>query len=357
MGATGYLGIHILRHLLETTDATVYALVRPRKGLDAARRLDAQYVYYFGERLPRRYRERLAIVTGDITDADLASTLADVTVGTVINCAALVKHYVADDAMERINVKGVENLLAWCEKTGARLVQTSTYSVGGTVRATTGAVLHERTLYLGQTSDNAYVSTKFRAERAVLEATAAGRVRGKVMRLGNLMGRESDGEFQMNVGANAFVNSLKSYRALGVYPLEALVEKIEMSPIDRVAEAVCLLATTPDSMTVFHPFNCYRLDMGAVIAALNRRGWAIDAVSRPEFAREIEALKVNPARANELQGVLHYAMRLAADERITPVENDWTTTVLYRLGFRWRAADDTYLANFFEMLDGLAVFD
>ena len=365
-GATGYLGVHVLRHLLETTDATVYALVRPKRGVGAAKRLDSQYVYYFGEKVPRRFKDRLAFVEGDITDAfeakgegegEQGTGLRIPPVNTVINCAALVKHYVADDLMDRVNVGGVENLVAWCSASGARLVHISTYSVGGMIRSDSGAVLDERHLYVGQESDNDYVRTKFLAERAVLAATAAGKLRGKVMRLGNLMGRESDGEFQMNVGANAFVNSLKSYKALGAYPLENLVNRIEMSPIDRVAEAICLLATTPDGMCVFHPYNCYPLDMGAVVGAMNRRGFNVDWVSREAFAAGVEAMRNDPNRAGELQGILHYTGHLLKDRRMTPAPNDWTTTVLYRLGFRWKPADDGYLASFLDMLDGLAVFD
>ena len=356
-GATGYLGIHVLRYLLESTDATVYALVRPKRGASPERRVSAQFVYYFGERVPRRFKDRLCFVEGDITDGDLGAKLSNLTIGTVINCAALVKHYVADDLMDRINVGGVENLVDWCSASGARLVHISTYSVGGLIRSDSAAVLDERHLYIGQDSDNDYVRTKFLAERAVLAAVAAGRLKGKIMRLGNLMGREADGEFQMNVGANAFVNSLKSYRALGAYPLDNLAGKIEMSPIDRVAEAVCLLATTPDAMCVFHPYNCYPLDMGAVIGAMNRRGFNVDCVSKEDFAACVDAMRNDPARAAELQGILHYTMHLLKDQRVAPAPNDWTTTVLYRLGFRWKPAEDGYLARFFEMLDGLAVFD
>lgn len=355
-GATGYLGIHVLHYLLEATDATVYALVRPKRGVGADKRIDSQYVYYFGERVPRRFADRMVFVEGDITDSDLGEKLGDSVIGTVINCAALVKHFVADDLMDKINVHGVENLVAWCATSGARLVHVSTYSVGGYIPVSSGAMLNECHLYVGQDCDNDYVRTKFLAERAVLAATAAGKIRGKVMRLGNLMGREVDGEFQMNVGANAFVNSLKSYRALGAYPLEDLVNTIEMSPIDRVAEAICLLATTPDGMCVFHPYNFYPLDMGAVIGAMNRRGFNVDWVSRKEFAARVDALRNDEKHAEELQGILHYAGHLLKDKRLTPTSNAWTTTVLYRLGFRWKPADDGYLASFLDMLDGLAVF-
>ena len=396
-GATGYLGMHVLRYLLEKTDSTVYALVRTKKGVGPARRVSAQYVYYFGERIPKRHLDRLEFIEGDITDKELKPEVEDgklkseveveerkvkdsdksalqlqlgtstsspsalnrsfPSVNTVINCAAMVKHYVADDLMDRINVGGVENLIAFCARTGARLIHTSTYSVGGTIRSDSFAGLDERHLYIGQDSDNDYVRTKFLAERAVLAAIAEGRIRGKIMRLGNLMGREADGEFQMNVGANAFINSLKTYKALGAYPLEELANPLEMSPIDRVAEAVCLLSMTPDDMYVFHPYNRYALDMGAVIAALNARGIDVDAVSRGEFAAHVDALRNDPTHAAELQGILHYAGQLLSNRKMAPVDNTWTTTVLYRLGFRWKPADDRYLANFFDMLSGIGAFE
>jgi len=358
-GATGYLGIHVLRELLQKTSEKIVALVRRKGTATAERRLDSQYVYYFGERLSPALRERIVFVEGEITDPKLLagrSGIAPYPIQTVINCAAVVKHFVADDAMDRVNVGGVENLIRWCAAARARLVHISTYSVGGTVGVASTACLTERALFVGQDSDNDYVRTKFLAERAVLAAVAEGRIRAKVMRLGNLMGRESDGEFQMNVGSNAFVNALKSYKAIGAFPLEELATRIEMSPIDRVAEAICLLATTPDEMVVFHPFNAYALDMGAVLSALVRRGYAVSWVSRADFAAHVESIRNDAERARELQGVLHYARRHLADQKMTPVDNAWTTTVLYRLGFHWKPAEDRYLANFFDMLDGLAVF-
>ena len=90
---------------------------------------------------------------------------------------------------------------------------------------------------------------------------------------------------------------------------------------------------------------------------MNRRGFDVDIVSRADFSSYVDALRNDPARATELQGILHYAGHLLSDRKLTPVVNDLTTTALYRLGFRWRPADDAYLANFFNMLEGLAVFD
>lgn len=356
-GATGYLGMHILKYLLESTDEKIYALIRQRHNLPPERRLLSTYVFYFGELPPEDVKQRVVCVEGDITDSDLSGKLEKFAIGTVINCAAIVKHYVADDAIDRVNVGGVKKLIDYCRQSGARLIHTSTYSIGGTVDKSSQVVLDEQHLFVGQDSDNDYVRTKFLAERCLLEAIAAGTVKGKIMRLGNLMGREYDGEFQMNIADNAFVNSLKSYRALGVFPLENLVTSIEMSPIDRVAEAIVRLAATPDDMVIFQPSNTYRLDLGAVMGAMNRRGWAIDYVSRQEFSAQVEELRNDTGLSQYLQGILHYTGHVLRNRKVTVTNNDWTTTVLYRLGFRWKQPDDKYLDRFLESLEGLGVFE
>lgn len=356
-GATGYLGIHILKYLLATCQGTIYLLVRPKRDVTPEKRIALTWVYYFGEQLPKSAQRKIQCIPGDITDNNLQELLQGLPIDTVINCAALVKHYIADDALDRINVRGVENLIAYCEKSWSRLIQASTYSIGGTISINDPTRLDEYHLYIGQCSDNDYVRTKFLAERTILQHIADGSLKGKIMRLGNLMGRESDGEFQMNINANAFVNALKSYRALGAFPLVGLSAKIEMSPIDRVAEAIVLLAGTPDDMVIFHPFNTYQLDIGAVLGTMNQYGFPIDYVSQDEFASHVDALRNDPERAKYLQGVLHYTAHVLDGQRMTEASNNWTTTVLYRLGFRWKPAADGYLLKFYEMLDGLGVFD
>ena len=64
-------------------------------------------------------------------------------------------------------------------------------------------VFNENDLYIGQNITNEYIRTKFLAERAVLEAVSSG-LDGKVIRVGNLMSRNSDGEFQINFITNGF---------------------------------------------------------------------------------------------------------------------------------------------------------
>ena len=104
--------------------------------------------------------------------------------------------------------------------------------------------------------DNDYVRTKFLAERAILEARIEKGLDAVILRAGNLMGRYSDGEFQINLLTNAFMRSLVAFHHLGACPISALADTVELSPIDATAEAVLAHAGVNSMFSIFH-INCF----------------------------------------------------------------------------------------------------
>ena len=81
-------------------------------------------------------------------------------------------------------------------------------------------------------------------ERVVLEAAVEG-LDAKVIRVGTLAARESDGEFQINFLTNNFMGRLRSYSLLGCFPYAMIENQVCMGPIDRSCEAFIKLAKTP----------------------------------------------------------------------------------------------------------------
>ena len=132
-GATGFLGIHVLRAFLEKTDGKITCLMRRGRYESAERRLKEMLMYYFGDTMTELFGTRIYCVEGDITDPNTFATLDTVDAGIVINCAACVKHFVKDDTLDRINYHGVENLVDLCVRKSMRLVQISTLSVAGEI--------------------------------------------------------------------------------------------------------------------------------------------------------------------------------------------------------------------------------
>ena len=286
-GATGFLGIHVLYDLLKNTSAKVFCFVRRGKAASAKARLKNLFAYYFNSSMDEIFDERIEAIDGDITDAEAVDALIDYPFKTLINCAASVKHFVAGDLLTRINVEGVQNLINLCVKKKARLIQISTVSIAGDNvdhKIPIGTKLAENNFYIGQeVTANKYVYSKFQAEEIVLAAVGQGELDAKIMRVGNLMSRVSDGEFQINFMTNAFMRDLRSYAVLGKFPVSLMDESTEFSPIDETAHMIVKLADTNADFTVFHVVNSHRVQMGDVIHAMNDYGIKIDVVSEEDF--------------------------------------------------------------------------
>lgn len=356
-GSTGYLGVHVLRQLLENEEGVIYCMVRATDVLSPEKRLKIQLMYYFSDTYDELVGTRIIPIDGDITNIDTLNSLKGLGINTVYNCAASVKHFAAGNELDKINVEGVANLIDFCRDEKARLIHVSTVSVGGIMEKKTFGnkiSLNESRLYLGQKIDNLYVLTKFKAERLVLQAVSEG-LDAKIMRVGNLMGRHSDGEFQINFRSNAFVSALKSYKVMGMFPLSQMASMVEISPIDCVARVVVTLSKAPEKIALLHAFNNYRLDMANVIYAMKDYGFNIELVSDERFQDHFQELMKDQTKSEHLSGLLHYD--LSGNMLEVPVENKYTTLLLYKHNVRWPLTDETYSIKLIGLLDGMGLFD
>lgn len=351
-GATGFLGIHVLHEYLMNGRGRVTCLLR---GETPEKHLRTLYFYYFDEPLDPYFENgRVRILHGDITDRASLEAAKTAPFDTLINCAALVKHFVRDDSLEQVNFHGVENLIALCEETCRRLIQVSTVSVAGEGldgEPPRSWMLTENALYNGQLLDNQYALTKFKAEKAVLEAVGRG-LDAKIMRLGNLMGRASDGEFQVNFRSNAFIRSLASYKAIGAVPYSVMNAGTDFSEIDMTARAILLLSGTSREFTVFHPMNNHTVTYADIVYAMREYGFSVDALEDEDFERR-------QAEAGDTSGALiAYQSREGSERRYElGADCSFTASALYRLGFKWPVSGEKYIVQMIRALDELTMFE
>lgn len=357
-GATGFLGIHVLRELLNSNCEKIYCLVRKGNLSSPTEHLKMLLMYYFDETFDAYIDRRISVLSGDITDPGLKEMLKEYHFDTVINCAACVKHFTQSDILERVNVKGVENLIDLCKSSQKRLVQISTVSVAGFGEE--GVIppdkqIHENELYFGQNLENKYAESKFRAETKVLEAVADG-LQGKIVRVGNLMSRYEDGEFQINFITNGFMNRLQAYAAIGQYPVNTMDARAEFSPIDKTAQAIVRLAGTPDEFTVFHAYNCHTVHMANVLYAMKQCGIEIAPVEAAEFQNTFH-MRLEDEKTNMKVSALVSYLSNDRKQFVISRDNEFTTKALYRLGFAWPLIDEDYLEKTIRALLSLGFFD
>ena len=358
-GATGFLGIHILKAYLDNYDGKVYCLVRKGSYESMEKRMMNMLMYYFDNPYQELFKERIICVDGDITSKEQVESFSAYKFQTLINCAACVKHFAADDVLEKINVHGVENLIDFCKNNGRRLIQISTVSVAGEGAdgiPPMSRVFCENDLYIGQNITNEYIRTKFLAERAVLEAVSNG-LDGKIIRVGNLMSRNSDGEFQINFITNGFLRSLRGYKAVGKFPMGGMHEIAELSPIDSTALAVLRLVQTDRRFTVFHACNSHHIYMADLIYAMRNYGFDIDIVKDEEFEDAVKEFAKNSKDSDAVSGLIAYTSHNENEIYTMEYSNRFTAQVLYRLDYKWPVTDDRYLESAIGALDRLAFFD
>ena len=358
-GATGFLGIHILKAYLDNYEGKVYCLVRKGAYESMEKRMMHMLMYYFDNPCQELFHDRIICVDGDITSKEQVEGFAAYKFRTIINCAACVKHFAADDILEKVNVQGVQNLIDFCKNNGRRLIQISTVSVAG--EGSEGVppmsrVFCENDLYIGQNITNEYIRTKFLAERAVLEAVSEG-LDGKIIRVGNLMSRNSDGEFQINFITNGFLRSLRGYKAIGKFPMGSMHEIAELSPIDSTALAVLKLVQTDRRFTVFHACNSHHIYMADLIYAMQHYGFQLDIVRDAEFEEAVKEFAKNSKDSDAVSGLIAYTSHNENEIYTMEYNNAFTAQVLYRLDYKWPVTDDRYLESAIAALDRLAFFD
>ena len=357
-GSTGYLGIHVLKELLDRDDVPViWCLVRADSEEKASARLRQLLFYYFGRNYKELFGSRLRIVMGDVTQ----EIHVNGEVNTVFNCAAMVKHFSRTTEIEDVNIGGAAHCVQFCLETGARLVHVSTYSTAGlSVNGVPGrdAVLTEQKLYYGQYMDNQYIHSKFVSERVVLEAVAREGLSAKVMRVGNLAPRSTDGEFQINFQTNSAMGRIRVFRMLGCYPYEMSDEPMEFSPINETARSIVLLSETPRACCLFHPFNNHHVFFGDVMSQLSLIGDVPRQVEASAFQTAMADAQEDPEKAKLMSSLLAYQdMSHGQESFVVPTLNSYTTQTLYRLGFRWSPTSWDYVGQFLQAIDGLGYFE
>ena len=363
-GATGYLGIHILNELLTHFDGQVICPIRAKNDEDASHRLKTLFFYYFGRtEVLASFDRRVKVTAAEVTKPEALDKLpydGDLRTVTIINCVANVKHFSAGNDIETVNIESVRHLVAFCLRTGARLVHISTNSIAGiSIDDQPGPMvkLTERNLNIGQNIDaNKYVYSKYKAEELVLDAIEHHGLNAKIMRVGNLSARQKDGEFQINFNTNNFLATLRAYVVMGMVPFDALDRRFEFSPIDEVAHAIVLLAETPKECTVFHPNNIHRQYLVDIFTSFEQAGITLQRVEPEVFQEAWEKAMDNPELVTLLRPLVAYKVSGGHQVRWIESDNTYTTQVLYRLGFQWSVTSLDYIHRFIQTIIGFDYF-
>jgi thioester reductase-like protein len=239
-GATGFLGVQLVRELLDRQPhAELALLIRDRAGQSGQQRADVI--------VPPSDRSRVQVYSGDVSQPNCgldAATLQQLSAKTtrVIHSAATVRFDHALEEARRINVEGTRRVLDFAA--GMRRLRSFAYVGTAYVAGERSDLIRETELAVGQGYRNTYEQTK--AEAEALVQSRLGSLPGVILRPSIIVGDSRTG---MTSSFKMMYWPLKIYarrlwRTVPGYPDAVL----DIVPVDFVATAVARLLFDESSL-------------------------------------------------------------------------------------------------------------
>ena len=204
----------------------------------------------------------------------------------------------------------------------------------------------ETNLFVGQALDNVYVRSKFEAEKLILEEIAAKRLKGMILRIGNITNRYFDGKFQENIDDNAFLNRLKAFIALEMIPESIINNYIEFSPVDKVAEAIIIsMQYHNPNYSVLHLYNSKHLYINVLYKILCNLNINVKIVNDETFKKKLKKWLYDYSKSDKVNVLLN---DLDKDNNLILKTNLYTTNkftlkFLNKTDFDWPEIDLEYI--------------
>lgn len=348
-GVTGFLGAHLLVELLNKTESEIYCLVRSHESISSSQRFRELFIFYFNEALYDKYSDRINLVTGDVSRNKLGLNeeayfnLAN-NVDTVIHSAGYVKHQGAWDEFYNINVKGTNNIIDFCLCGKAKKMHhMSTYAIAGS--NSEEILFKENDFNIGQNLDeHVYSRSKFIAEKNIIEGRAK-KLNCSIYRVGNLVGRYSDGQFQKNIGDNSVYNMLKAFFTI-LKKVPSSFESghsIELLPVDICSEMIVdiILGTSSEKVN-YHILNPQKVKFSDIRKEMEQFNYAVE--SCPD--KDIEEYVSGELRKNLGSKELNWLYMTIKDKPVNnlKISTEFTESVLEMIGYS-RQIDDQKMLN------------
>jgi thioester reductase-like protein len=294
-GATGFLGIYLLRELLATTDAVVHCLVRADDNDAALTRLQSTAQHYFRDDLARyRLEGRIVPLVGDLDKPGLGLSEEDFdrlarTVDVIHHPGGRVNFIYPYSHMAPANVAGTKEIIRMAARYRRIPVHyTSTMAVvAGFGTAGVRQVDEDTPLAHADHLSVGYVESKWVAEVLLLQAAEQG-LPVAIYRAADISGDQENGAWNT---ATEMCAMKKFVVDTGTAPVAEL--PLDYTPVDVFAAAVAHIAgTSLPAGDVYHLTNPGKVNIRDLVERLRAHGHDIREVSWSEWLDEMVRVAV-----------------------------------------------------------------
>jgi len=288
-GATGFLGVHLLRELLVRTEARVWCLVRADSAEQAHARIrESLRRYRIWE---ERFGDRIVAVPGDLAAPGFGLDAADYTrlaerIDVIYHNGARVNHIEPYARLRAANVEGTREVLRLATTTRIKPVHFIS-TANAVIPAAPGQDFRgaeDDRLTVDELPANGYVAGKWVAEQLVNQAADRG-VPVRIYRPATVSGDPHTG---VNSADDSFWNMIRAVAVLGLAP-DVGDAAMALAPVNYVVRAIVSLATEPADGRVYHLINTNPVAITEIFDGLRRHGIPVARASLEEIGTRLAA--------------------------------------------------------------------
>lgn len=291
-GATGFLGIFLIKELLRNKDIHLFCLVRGKSQLLAENRLEDCFIHYFNS-IPADWKERIHVFKGDLLENDFGISSSDYEI--LANLTDQIIHAAADINLAKdysdlvgTNVNSTERIVKFANKGKLKEIHyVSTLAVSGYSTGNIYTVFTEDDFNCGQLFISNYEKTKFEAEKLIRKFFDENGT-GRIYRSSHIAADLENGKFQRNTGQNRIFQIIKGMLILKQIPKNYL-EEISFSYVDIIARGIvnsCMDILASDKVCL-HMENDSAVPFSSIVKMLQNMGYTIETVELSTFRRAI----------------------------------------------------------------------
>lgn len=286
-GASGFLGVHLLKDLITLSDATIYCLIRRKKGEDSETRLKNTIANYELQHYFENKYHRIKVLEGDLTKEELGLTVSEYAqlskeIELICHCGAEVNLMASYSALRQNNVLGTIEII----KLATHIIDKPIHYIS------TLSAAHKMDKYgnfseefpdgTATTLVGGYALSKWVAERLLTEIKNRG-LPVAIYRAGYILGQTQTGITNIN---ESLLYLIKGCIQLGFAP--NWQDKILFLPVDFVSLAITtILLHRPTQKKVYHIEHQHGITWRDLIEWLNHYGYKIKLCSRDEWIQKL----------------------------------------------------------------------
>lgn len=348
-GATGNLGGSILYELLTDERCKIICIIRGVSREEAIKKLQVALLCYSSSEFNVDEQiKKLEILLGDISEEKMGLDVntyqrIEKEVDMVIHAAASTNLNGDYDSVKDVNINGTKEVIDFALRTTNKyLVYLSTHMIiGDKWYSESNLLFDEKMLDIGQKfNDLGYQRSKYEAEIMVRAAYKKG-LKWNIMRVGNIMGRGSDGAFPLSRGNCLYYDILRTVIDTHVALDTNLL--FDITPVDFASKSIVCLSFRDSLYETYHIKNANAITMNNLYGILMDLGIQLKVVKEKEYQKKIgdytsiftELVKYNPVFGKTIN-------------ESSVIDNEYTRTLLANMGIECPDIDQKLISCYLD---------